>query len=224
VGSRDPAAGRAVADAIGGRASALDVTSRASIDGLVDPLERVDVLVNNAGIALDGFDAEVARRTIEVNFLGAMHLTDALLPKMAAGARIVMVSSGMGELSRFGDRVRRCFADPELTRDALVTFVDSFVLDVQGGMHEARGWPSSAYSVSKGALNALTQVLARELAGDPRRIRVNAACPGWVATRMGGRSAPHTPAEGADTAVWLATEAPDDLTGRFFRDRRVIPY
>lgn len=224
VGSRDLDAGRAVADALGARAHALDVTSHASLAELAADLERVDVLVNNGAIALDGFDADVARRTIEVNFLGPMHLTDALLPKMQPGGRVVMVSSGMGELTRFGDRVRRSFADPSLTRAELVTFVESFVLDVQGGMHAERGWPSSAYSVSKGALNALTQVLARELASDPRGIVVNAACPGWVATRMGGRAAPRTPAEGADTPVWLATEAPAGLSGMFFRDRRPIPF
>ncbi|HEY8427661.1 MAG TPA: SDR family oxidoreductase [Sandaracinaceae bacterium] len=224
AGSRDLAMGEKVAKEIGARAHQLDVTSRGSIGALADDLEHVDVLINNAGIALEGFDANVARRTIEVNFLGAMHLTDTLLPKMRNGGRIVMVSSGVGELSRFGERARRCFEDPELTRDELVTFVESFVLDVQAGVHEQHGWPSSAYAVSKAALNALTRVLARELANDPRRIRVNAACPGWVATRMGGKSAPRTPEQGADTPVWLATEAPDDLTGLFFRDRKPIPF
>ena len=222
--SRDPAAGREAAEAIGARAMALDVTDRASVGALAEALERVDVLVNNAGIAMKGFDAAVARRTIEVNFFGPMHLPDTLLPKMREGARIVMVSSGQGELSRFGPRVRRCFESETLTRDELVTFVDSFVLDVQAGTHEQRGWPSSAYAVSKGALNALTRMLARELEDDPRAIRVNAACPGWVATRMGGASAPRTPEEGADTPAWLALEAPAELTGRFFRDRRQIPF
>lgn len=223
VGSRDPGAGRALADDIGGRVHQLDVTSRSSIGRLADDLDRVDVLVNNAAIALDGFDADVARRTIEVNFLGPMHLTDALLPKMREGGRIVMLTSGLGELSRFGERAQRCFRNPELTRDELVTLVESFVLDVQAGMHEQHGWPSSAYGVSKAALNALTGVLSRELADDPRRICVNAACPGWVATRMGGQSAPRSPAEGADTPAWLALEGPDGVTGQVFRDRQRVP-
>ncbi len=224
VCSRDLAQGEAVAREIGGRAHELDVTSRGSIGRLADDLEHVDVLVNNAGIALEGFDAEIARRTIEVNFLGAMHLTDTLLPEMREGGRVVMVSSGVGELSRFRDRARRCFEDPDLTRDELVTMVESFVLDVQSNVHEQHGWPSSAYAVSKAALNALTRVLARELEGDPRRVRVNAACPGWVATRMGGEDAPRSPAEGADTPLWLALEAPGELTGLFFRDRKRIPF
>lgn len=224
VGSRDVEAGRAAASELGARAHQLDVTSRESIGALADDLPYLDVLVNNAGIALDGFDANIARKTIEVNFLGAMHLTDTLLPEMRAGGRIVMVSSGSGELSHFGPRQCDCFEDPELTRDQLVTLVESFVLDVQAGTHEAHGWPSSAYAVSKAALNALTRILARELEDDPRRIRVNAACPGWVATRMGGSHAPRSPEEGADTIAWLALEAPESLTGGFFRDRQRIPF
>ncbi len=77
-----------------------------------------------------------------------------------------------------------------------------------------------AYSVSKAALNAHTIQLAKALAG--RGIAVNAVCPGWVRTRMGGDSAPISVEEGADTAVWLATHAPPDLTGRFFRNRKEI--
>lgn len=224
VGSRDLDMGQRVAEEIGARAHELDVTSRGSIGALAEELPYVDVLVNNAGIALEGFDAQIARRTVEVNFLGAMHLTDTLLPKMGARGRVVMVSSGVGELSRFRETPRRCFEDPELTRDQLVTMVESFVLDVQAGVHEQHGWPSSAYAVSKAAMNALTRVLARELADDPRHIRVNAACPGWVRTRMGGESAPRSPEQGADTPVWLALEAPDELTGLFFRSRARVPF
>ena len=73
----------------------------------------------------------------------------------------------------------------------------------------------------EGALNVLTRVTAAELAGDG--IKVNSACPGWVQTDMGGPNATSTVAEGADTAVWLATLPDDGPTGGFFRDRRPIP-
>jgi NAD(P)-dependent dehydrogenase (short-subunit alcohol dehydrogenase family) len=79
-----------------------------------------------------------------------------------------------------------------------------------------------AYSVSKAALNALTLQLALGL--KDRGIAVNAVCPGWVKTRMGGGSAPKSPDDGADTPVWLATGAPATLTGKFLRDRREIPW
>ena len=81
----------------------LDVADEASIAALAASLrgERVglDVLVNNAGVALDGFDADGARRTVDVNCCGPLRVTDALTPCLRDGANVVMVSSGMGELS-----------------------------------------------------------------------------------------------------------------------------
>jgi NAD(P)-dependent dehydrogenase (short-subunit alcohol dehydrogenase family) len=77
-----------------------------------------------------------------------------------------------------------------------------------------------AYRVSKAALNALT----RTLAWDERDIKVNAMCPGWVRTDMGGAGASRSVEEGADTAVWLATLSDDGPTGGFFRNRKAIPW
>jgi NAD(P)-dependent dehydrogenase (short-subunit alcohol dehydrogenase family) len=79
----------------------------------------------------------------------------------------------------------------------------------------------AAYSLSKAALNALTVRLAREARGD---VKVNAACPGWVRTRMGGDTAPRAVEEGANTIVWLATLPADGPSGGFFRDRRAISW
>lgn len=90
-----------------------------------------------------------------------------------------------------------------------------------GSMTDPVGGWSPVYCVSKSALNATTRHLAFELSS--RNISVNAYCPGWVKTDMGGRSAPRTVEQGADTAVWLATAAINQ-TGKFFRDRRVIPW
>jgi NAD(P)-dependent dehydrogenase (short-subunit alcohol dehydrogenase family) len=79
-----------------------------------------------------------------------------------------------------------------------------------------------AYSMSKAALNALTRVLAEtyRTAG----ILVNAVDPGWVRTDMGGRSAPRSVEQGAETIVWLATLPDSGPTGGFFRDRRPIEW
>jgi NAD(P)-dependent dehydrogenase (short-subunit alcohol dehydrogenase family) len=79
----------------------------------------------------------------------------------------------------------------------------------------------AAYAISKAALNALTVRLAREARGD---VKVNAACPGWVRTRMGGAGAPRSVEDGADTIVWLATLPADGPSGGFFRDRRPVPW
>ena len=78
------------------------------------------------------------------------------------------------------------------------------------------------YSVSKTALNALTRLLAHS--GRTRNVLVNSVDPGWVRTDMGGRSAPRSVAQGADTIVWCATLPDGGPTGSFFHDRREIEW
>jgi NAD(P)-dependent dehydrogenase (short-subunit alcohol dehydrogenase family) len=90
-----------------------------------------------------------------------------------------------------------------------------------GAMSEmSGGYP--AYRVSKSSLNALTRIFADELRGS--NVLVNAVCPGWVQTDMGGPRAPVSVTQGADTVVWLATLPDGGPTGAFFRDRRQIPW
>jgi len=95
------------------------------------------------------------------------------------------------------------------------------VVNVSSGWGSfARGLEGpAAYAVSKAALNALTVRLARE-AGPG--VKVNAMCPGWVRTRMGGEGADRPVEQGADTGVWLATLPDDGPTGGFFRDRQPL--
>ena len=81
---------------------------------------------------------------------------------------------------------------------------------------------SPAYSISKTALNAITRQFASELS--TRKISVNSVCPGWVRTDMGGMDASRSVEKGAETAVWLATEAPSSLTGKFISDKKEISW
>lgn len=89
-----------------------------------------------------------------------------------------------------------------------------------GSFAEGMGGPG-LYGITKAALNALTVRFSKEL---PHSVKVNAMCPGWVRTRMGGESASRSPDEGADTAVWLATLPDNGPTGGFFRDRKLIKW
>jgi NAD(P)-dependent dehydrogenase (short-subunit alcohol dehydrogenase family) len=89
-----------------------------------------------------------------------------------------------------------------------------------GSFAEGMGGPGD-YGITKAALNALTVRLGKEL---PAAVKINAMCPGWVRTRMGGQSTSRSPEEGADTAVWLATLPEDGPTGGFFRDRKRIDW
>ncbi|MEM1254047.1 MAG: SDR family NAD(P)-dependent oxidoreductase [Cyanobacteria bacterium P01_H01_bin.21] len=98
------------------------------------------------------------------------------------------------------------------------------IINVSSGMGALDGLTTTApsYCLSKLALNGVTIMLAQSLAS--KGIVVNSMGPGWVKTDMGGSSAPRSPEQGADTAIWLATEAPGTETGKFWRDRNVIDF
>jgi NAD(P)-dependent dehydrogenase (short-subunit alcohol dehydrogenase family) len=114
------------------------------------------------------------------------------------------------------------FLDPTLTRARLMDLLHRFVRDVEASQHLQHGWPRNAYRISKVGLNAFTRLLARELA--PTAIRVNAVCPGWVRTDMGGRNAPRSVEEGARGIVWAALLGEEGPSGGFFRDGRPISW
>jgi NAD(P)-dependent dehydrogenase (short-subunit alcohol dehydrogenase family) len=91
-----------------------------------------------------------------------------------------------------------------------------------GSMTDPVGGWSPIYCLSKSLLNAATRHLAYEL--KESGISVNAVCPGWVQTEMGGEGAPRSVLQGAETPVWLADEADLQITGKFFRDKTVVPW
>ncbi len=227
--SRDPSTGERAAatlrsDGLEVVYHPLDVTDPTAATRLAETVKAeygsLDVLVNNAGVALNGFDADVVRQTLAVNFFGAVQVTDAFVPVMGNTGRIVMVSSGMGELSCLSRALRRRFDDTQLTCDTLHELMRTFVDDVETGRYRKQGWPGSAYRVSKVGLNAFTRILAGELSNT--EIRVNAVCPGWVRTDMGGRTASRSVASGAKGIVWAATSATE--SGGFFRDGQAIAW
>lgn len=105
----------------------------------------------------------------------------------------------------------------------LAKFKAPRIVNVSSGAGQLDGEPQSwapAYCISKTALNMLTQQLTAALPD----VMVNSMCPGWCRTDMGGRDAPRTPDEGAETLTWLALGAPHDLRGKFVKDLGVIPW
>jgi NAD(P)-dependent dehydrogenase (short-subunit alcohol dehydrogenase family) len=200
LGARNIEAGRAAAEKLQADGDVafleIDVSDGDSIRRAADELtrhtDRLDVLVNNAGVLLDedknalAITPEIFEATLRTNTLGPWLVAQAFasLLKKSREPRIVNVSSGGGQLEDGAD-----------------------------------GW-APAYCVSKTALNGVTVQLAAALP----KCAVNSVCPGWVRTDMGGENATRSVAEGAATIVWLATDAPHDLTGKFVKDRRVIPW
>jgi NAD(P)-dependent dehydrogenase (short-subunit alcohol dehydrogenase family) len=225
VAGRERNAAEGAAAAIGeqARAVVLDVADpEAPLRALaeLDEAWQFDALVNNAGASFDGFDVGVAARTIETNFRGAVRVTEAFRPRLGPHANVVMVSSGMGELRHVAPELRARLLDPLLDFSGLDELVDDFVERVRRG-GDLGGWPRNAYSVSKIAMNAYVRLLAPEL---PSGQRVNAVCPGWVRTRMGGSGASRSVEKGASGIVWAATLGEGGPNGGFFRDARAIDW
>lgn len=103
--------------------------------------------------------------------------------------------------------------------------MESFISSVADGTYAAKGWPRSMYGISKLGEIAYTYVLAKALLHD--NIVVAAICPGYCATAMSSFKGHRTPAQGADTALFLALEGdlkPGDVTGGLWYDRHLIPW
>ena len=184
----------------------LDVTDDASVAAAAELIDRragrLDVLVNNAGVA-GGMpqeptvvDLAQVRTVVETNVIGVIRVTNAMLPllRRSASPRIVNMSSSVGSLTR------------------------------QSGpaAEQTSGPVAVAYSPSKTFLNAVTLQYARELSGT--NILINAGCPGYVATDLNGFRGVRTPEQGAAIAIKLATLQDDGPTGKFFDDVGVVPW
>jgi NAD(P)-dependent dehydrogenase (short-subunit alcohol dehydrogenase family) len=200
----------------------LDLGDPASIDAAAAALASgpaLDVLVQNAGVYGPEDDPGGARRTLATNLIGPVRLQSALGPRLADGARVVLVSSGMGELgslpAAWRREVERAVSDLELLEVA-----GRFVASVEAG--GGAGSATLAYRVSKALLNRLARRVAVELA--PRHILVNAVSPGWVKTEMGGAGATRSIEEGARSILWATSLGPGGPTGGFFEDGRRIAW
>ncbi len=204
IGARDPGRGEQAAaalraDGAEARFVELDVTDTESVTRaaatVAKDTDRLDVLVNNAGISREfniapsNLDIAVMEEIYDTNVFGPARVTHAFLPlvRKAPAGRIVMMSSGLGSLADQADPAGPYFAINLL-----------------------------AYNSSKAALNGMTICFAKELAGTS--IKINAADPGFTATDMNAHRGTRSIPEGAQIAVHLATLPADGPTGGFFND------
>ena len=169
----------------------LNLASMESIDTFLNSFdEDIDILINNAGVHLEGSPSDVQKEVLTdsfgVNIMGPWYITSKLIPKLSKSKnpKIINVTSGAGATAS--------------QHHSPIQF--------------------STYRITKFAFNEYTRMLSRELP----TWKINAVCPGWVKTRMGGKNASSTVEEGADTITWLAEE--NQETGNFYRFRKIIPW
>ena len=183
----------------------LDVTRPETITSAAAHIDaahgRLDVLVNNAGIAREWqfkpsqVALSLVKEIYQTNVFGPVAVIQAMLPLLlrSPAGRIVNVSSSLGSLAQTSDP-------------------GSFLSQL----------PCLGYSSSKAALNAVTVQFANELRGTP--VKVNAVCPGYVATDLNNHSGPRTPEQGARIAIEMATIPQDGPTGGYFNEDGRIPW
>ncbi|WP_405104012.1 SDR family NAD(P)-dependent oxidoreductase [Micromonospora sp. NBC_01412] len=182
----------------------LDVTDDASVAAAAALIEeragRLDVLVNNAGVAgawpeePSTVTPEGMRAVVETNVIGVVRVINAMLPLLRRSERPRIVNQS--------------------------SHVASLALQTTPGVD--LGGVSGAYSPSKTFLNAVTIQYAKELSDT--NIKINNACPGYVATDLNAFHGTSTPAEGAKIAIRLATLPDDGPTGGLFDDAGNVPW
>nr|XP_034299050.1 carbonyl reductase [NADPH] 1 [Crassostrea gigas] len=211
----------------------LDITDQASIDRMRDFLKNtyggLDILVNNAGIAYKQDSivpfAERAEVTIKTNYQGTLDLCNALFPLLRPHARVVNVSSiASNAIKKCSKEIQAKFLNFTITVDELTNLMNDFIQAAKNGDNESKGYPSSAYGMSKVGVSVLSEIQHRQLSVDPREdILVNACCPGYVNTDMTLHKGHKTIDQGADTPLYLALLPPETKSppGKFLLDREI---
>ena len=202
LGARDPKRGRAAAESVGARFLELDVTLDESVDAAASDIRRrdgrLDVLINNAGIAgarnkPGDVTADDVAHVYATNDFGLVRVTHAMLPLLLRSEDpvIVNVASGLGSVGVVTDKSR---------------------MESQ--------FPSLAYGSSKSAVTMLTVQYAKAFP----EIRINVVDPGYTATDLNSNRGTQSVTEGTDVIVKLATIGSDGPTGEFQDRNGTVPW
>lgn len=213
----------------------LDITDEDSITKLfaniTEEYGSIDVLINNAAIGpvKDQDKISLLRRSkrmiesvvpgfsaISRQIAPGLKKAGIVQPNLATSTISLDNARQLMETNLFGTWRLIQVSIPLLQKSGSASLIN---ISSGSGALESLSGEYPAYSLSKTAVNALTIMLSNEL--KQKKIKVNAVCPGWVRTDMGGPNAPRSVEQGADTAVWLAIKN-DVPTGKFFRDRKEI--
>jgi NAD(P)-dependent dehydrogenase (short-subunit alcohol dehydrogenase family) len=213
LGARNEQAGKAAADKLNNEIGTTDSGLVTSHPSLITFL-KIDITnIDSIKRAAEEFSKQSDRLDALVNNAGILVDDDKDVLKIAPEIfETTLQTNTLGALL-----VSQAFV-PFLQKSDAPRIVN--VSSGGGQLTNGGGDWAPAYCISKTALNGATVQLAAALP----KFAINSVCPGWVRTEMGGSNATRSVAEGASGVVWLASEAPQKETGKFWRDRRVIPW
>ncbi|SPO23328.1 related to carbonyl reductase [Ustilago trichophora] len=200
----------------------LDTSSHDSITKLATDLKSgVDILINNAGIAMDGFDANVAKQTVATNYYALQDMINNI--PVNDGGRIVNIASLTGVLRNFGDGVRDRFRDSKTIAD-VDALMKEFQEVVADGTWKEKGWKGAAYATSKSGVIAYTRALASQYQQQDKKVEVVSCCPGYVNTDMTKGKGYKTLDQGAETPVLLALGMTNAKPGEFWSEKKICDW
>lgn len=206
----------------------LDITDRKSVESFAAHLKQehgdgIDFVINNAGIAMNGFDANIVKTTLGCNYYNTVEACHMFLPLLKPEGRIVNVASMSGHLNKYADDIRNQFLAAKSESD-ITSIMKDFASAVEAGKEKEAGFPSAAYAVSKAGLIGATKALARAEEEKGSKKLVNACCPGYVNTDMTKGNGTKSPDEGAQTPVLLALADIKGTTGGFWQHEKPIEW
>ena len=190
----------------------------------------LDVIINNAGVLDREMSVDRARQTFATNYYGVKLLNDQLLPILRENGRIINVSSQVGPLvlEEVSEALQQKYTSPTLTIEELDQLVEDFISAIGTNTLESLGYCIKSfpamYGISKAALNALSQVEARQWS-ETKNVLVVSVSPGFCATDMTeNASTARSPEIGADSVLHaLYTPQHELVSGGFYRDGHLLP-
>ncbi|KAH7117050.1 carbonyl reductase [Dendryphion nanum] len=202
----------------------LDITDENSLTAFVEHLKQthetgVDFVINNAAVALTGFDSKVVKTTLNCNYYSTMKACHAFFPLVKPGGRLVNVSSSSGKLKQYSPQIRARFLASK-SEDDVTSILQDFSSAVDVGKEKEAGFPSAAYAVSKAGLIGATKAFALAKKEKGSSVLINSCCPGYVNTDMTRGNGTASPDEGAQTPVMLAIGDIQNQTGIFWRSEK----
>ena len=213
----------------------LDIDNKESIAKLHDFVKAkyggIDILVNNAAIAYKNADptpfGKQASVTMKTNYFALLDVCDSLFPLLKEHSRVVHLASMAGQFAfnKSSDDKKKLAAGAK-TIDEVTKFMEDFVKDAEAGNHTSKGWPNTAYGMTKLGVIMMTgiQQAAADRGNPGKDILINSCCPGYVDTDMSSHKGHLTIDQGAENPLYLALLPPNSKSpkGDFIREMKIV--